>query len=532
MANTLDTFDEILTLTIGDLLHVKRGTGINSDLRIKYENVYAAIKASLEADPGDFITQSTTDVGSAAWVLDEDDMVSDSAIDVPTQQSVKAFVAAQIAAALVGGLDYKGGYNAATNTPDLDTAPSGILKGDMYTVTDAGTFFTEPLAVGDALFSNQDSPTLLSHWTIVQGNLEGAIVDADFSAAEGLMRKSSAGVYTTIKTNLNAAVDPTINEDSNDGYGLYSPWLNTTLDKLFFCLDATVGAAVWQEVGAGGGGGLTASVKIANYTITGNEDVGVDSIGGTFDITLKATPNEGDVAFVHDVAYNCSVTPVPILRNGSTINGLAEDASLNINGGGFWFIYSGTTWEFTPLTSGGLDQAQVDARVVAVASGKQRLWISAKEMNIHSNASEGTINTSIASVNLGPSGFEQSSFAIRLPKRYDNGQIRWRIFWAPNSTNTGNCLMYVFLNFLASGDLVATGGTAFNLFTQAGNGTTDDLHITAWSSNQTITGTPTDDKLLVGRVQRQGDDAADTFTGEAQVIGVEIEFTTNTPTDA
>jgi hypothetical protein len=41
--------------------------------------------------------------------------------------------------AVVGGLVYQGGYNAATNTPDLDSSPSAsIKKGWTYTVTADG----------------------------------------------------------------------------------------------------------------------------------------------------------------------------------------------------------------------------------------------------------------------------------------------------------------------------------------------------------------------------------------------------------
>jgi len=52
-----------------------------------------------------------------------------------------------------GVLDYKGAYDASTNTPDLDTSPSGVKIGDTYTVTVAGTFFTEAVQVGDMLIA-------------------------------------------------------------------------------------------------------------------------------------------------------------------------------------------------------------------------------------------------------------------------------------------------------------------------------------------------------------------------------------------
>lgn len=101
------------------------------------------------------------------WVLDEDTLVSDSATHLPTQQSVKAYVDSAVSSAL----KYQGGYDANTNTPDLDTSPSGISTGDTYTVTAAGDFFTEAVQIGDMLIAEQDNPTLLSHWTVVQDNI-------------------------------------------------------------------------------------------------------------------------------------------------------------------------------------------------------------------------------------------------------------------------------------------------------------------------------------------------------------------------
>ncbi len=52
---------------------------------------------------------------------------------------------------------------------------------------------------------------------------------------------------------LNATTEPTANDDSGDGYSVGSKWVDVTNDKIYFCLDASVGAAVWQEVGGGGG---------------------------------------------------------------------------------------------------------------------------------------------------------------------------------------------------------------------------------------------------------------------------------------
>ena len=72
----------------------------------------------------------------------------------------------------------KGNYDAATNTPDLDTSPSGICYGWTYVVLVGGTFFTETVDVGDQLIALQNDPTQLSHWSIIQGNVNAATESA------------------------------------------------------------------------------------------------------------------------------------------------------------------------------------------------------------------------------------------------------------------------------------------------------------------------------------------------------------------
>jgi len=95
-----------------------------------------------------------------------------------TTVDLKAWIQSNItsgAISITGGVEYKGAYNATTNVPDLDTAPVGVLQGDMYTVTAAGSaFFTVVLEVGDVLIAESDNPTLVTDWTIVQANLVAA----------------------------------------------------------------------------------------------------------------------------------------------------------------------------------------------------------------------------------------------------------------------------------------------------------------------------------------------------------------------
>lgn len=94
---------------------------------------------------------------------------NDNDTTLPTSAAVKAYVDAST----VGGLVYQGGYDAATNTPNLDATPiAGIKKGWTYTVTADGSFFTEQVRVGDVLIAEIDSPTTLADWTTVQNNID------------------------------------------------------------------------------------------------------------------------------------------------------------------------------------------------------------------------------------------------------------------------------------------------------------------------------------------------------------------------
>lgn len=91
-------------------------------------------------------------------------------VTLPTSAAVKAYVDAST----VGAIIFQGGYDAATNTPNLDVPPTGtIKKGFMWTVTVDGLFFgTEQLRVGDSVIAEVDSPTTLADWTTVQGNID------------------------------------------------------------------------------------------------------------------------------------------------------------------------------------------------------------------------------------------------------------------------------------------------------------------------------------------------------------------------
>ena len=60
----------------------------------------------------------------------------------------------QIPEALVGSVNYRGNWNASTNTPTLPTDPTDVTKGHYYIVSAAGTFNGLDYVSGDWIISN------------------------------------------------------------------------------------------------------------------------------------------------------------------------------------------------------------------------------------------------------------------------------------------------------------------------------------------------------------------------------------------
>jgi hypothetical protein len=73
-------------------------------------------------------------------------------------------------AAVTGGLILQGGYDAATNTPNI--ADGTALKGFFWVVTEAGSFLGESVQVGDSIIAKVDNAgASIGDWLILQGNV-------------------------------------------------------------------------------------------------------------------------------------------------------------------------------------------------------------------------------------------------------------------------------------------------------------------------------------------------------------------------
>lgn len=327
-----------------------------------------------------------------------------------------------------------------------------------------------------------------------------------------------------------ATVDPTVNNDSTEGYSVLSRWANITDDKEFVCLDASVGAAVWIETtqsgGPGGGGGFTLVFKTEAYTAVDLDDVWCDSTSAAFTVTLPATPSSGNRVIVRDAKGVAGTNNITVDRNGSTINGAAANYTIKLDWAAVQFAFDGTTWQISPVRS---------------AIGKRSVWIPVSELHSTGTQQPGALtiigDTSAGTTTMPARPFDPTSNEIimgtwAVPKGMDLSQaLSFALYWAPTTTNTGATRWRMIAAALNDGSALVATGEQVAIFTDAANGTVNDLHITSEVAMAgTLTGVAAG-SLVALRLNRDANDAADTYTGDANLIGIMLHYWTSEPTD-
>ena len=127
---------------------------------------------------------------------------------------------------------------------------------------------------------------------------------------------------------------------------------------------------------------------------------------------------------------------------------------------------------------------------------------------------------------------EFAQFSVAFPKSWNEGTVTYQVFWAPGSTNTGNCIFGLQGVAVGDGDTIdVVYGTAVNI-TDAGIGTVEDQQVSPVSSAVTIAGSPAVDQQTYFQLYRDANAGGDTFSADARVLGVKIFYTTDAANDA
>ena len=201
-----------------------------------------------------------------------------------TDAASKAYVDSSVTGALV----YQGGYNASTNTPNLDTTSNiAVNKGWTYTVTADGSFFTEQVRVGDVIIANQDIPAndatnQLSYWTTVQNNIDLADLTTvgigNVNAGTGIGVAYSSGTATVTNTGVTQLT-------AGEGIDVSASTGSITIDG-----EDSTPSNKGIVIVAGGTG---VNVSYASGTATVSADYSDSSFAGTLSATGTITHNLG-----------------------------------------------------------------------------------------------------------------------------------------------------------------------------------------------------------------------------------------------
>jgi VCBS repeat-containing protein len=93
--------------------------------------------------------------------------------------------------------------------------------------------------------------------------------------------------------------------------------------------------------------GPTSSAVSTNITMAANNNYFVDTTAART-LTLPASPTLGDTIVIYDATGTAATNNITIARNGSNINGVADNAIIDVNQASSIFVYTGSTvgWRF------------------------------------------------------------------------------------------------------------------------------------------------------------------------------------------
>ena len=153
---------------------------------------------------------------------------------------------------------------------------------------------------GSALYDNYDRGTRPDE----EWDNEGA------AGSGGVSGAPKVSIFTT---------DPTVNDDSADGYSAGDLWVNSTDDAVFVLADATAGAAVWTEVGAGGGG----STLQAAYDASTSPEILTDATNGALSVKRGSAADTDNVI---EVLNNAGTITAAIAGDGTITTSSTVDS--------------------------------------------------------------------------------------------------------------------------------------------------------------------------------------------------------------
>jgi len=303
--------------------------------------------------------------------------------------------------------------------------------------------------------------------------------------------------------------------------------------------------------GAGSGAviyDLLTDVNLAGTTVTDNLTVGGNiDLEGNIDVNgttnLDAVDIDGAVQLDATLTVGVDDTGYDVKFFGDTASAFMQwDASaddLILGGDAGLIVPEGQlTIASTAMTSSAADLNQLDGKVAKTA-GLETIWVPAAAM-YPSTTNGCSLLTQVETTALRPDlkvldfaadADDFAQFSIAFPKSWNEGTVKFQVFWTPSTTNTGNCIWGLQGVSVADGATIDVAfGTAVTV-TDAGIGTVEDQQVSPLSGEVTLTNAAVDTQSYF-QIFRDANAGGDTFTGVSRLLGIKLFFTTDAANDA
>ena len=150
------------------------------------------------------------------------------------------------------------------------------------------------------------------------------------------------------------------------------------------------------------------TVKTTGFTATAGEGYFCDTTSAAFTVTLPASPSAGDLVGIKDYANTADTNNITIGRNGSNIEGVANDFVIEVEGGSITLIYVDATKGWLSTAAAKASDITEQATFVTATGGT---ITTCGNFKIHTFTGPGTFCVSCAGNSIGSNSVDYSVIA-------------------------------------------------------------------------------------------------------------------------
>ena len=447
------------------------------------------------------------------------------------------------------GINVSGGSIAGTLSTASQTNITGV--GTISTGTWQGTAIASTYIAADAITGAKIADNAINSEHYTDGSIDtahiadnqvtlakmagltrGSLIIGDASGDPSALAKGSANyILTSDGTDIAWAAAP---DATNSSHVLVTDNESTDEENLVTFVEGATSST--GNVGLEMDGNLTYNPSSGTLTAT--------AFAGN--LTGNVTGNASGTAATVTSGTQANITTLANLTTSGALN-----AGSITSGFGTIDVGSSTITTTGTVTTGNIELGHANENTLSGSggvvslqgvpiktAGVENIWVPATAMTPRDNAGCASITTVAAGTNGRPDFHvldfdkdtdEHAQFSIAMPKSWDGGNINAYFYWIGIAATTGVAWATQVLALNDNEEINAAYGTAV-VVQDDSQGDATELLISAKSGDIACSGA--DGDLLYFQVFRDIDDGNDDMNGDARLVGILFEYTTNAATDA